>query len=58
MINVNLSNQRRPGFGLAWAGLTLAAFLILGTSLAGCASFDPSRISINVDPDQFTSIGW
>lgn len=58
MLSANLPDQRRPRSGTAWAGLTLAALLILSASLAGCASFDPARISINVNPDQLTSIGW
>jgi hypothetical protein len=58
VISTDLPHQFRSWFRIAWPGLALAAVLIVTTSLGGCASFDPSRISINVDPDQFTSISW
>jgi hypothetical protein len=41
-----------------WRGLALAGLLILSGTLGGCASFDASRISVNLDPNQFTTIGW
>jgi hypothetical protein len=58
VIGVSLRSLLGPRFGTAWPGLALAALLLLTTTLVGCASFDPARISVNVDPDQFTSIGW
>lgn len=58
MISTDLACLLRSWFRTAWPGLTLAAVLILTTSLGGCASFDPARISVNVDPDKFGSIGW
>ncbi len=58
MISADLAYLLRSWFRTAWPSLALAALLILTTSLGGCASFDPSRISVNVDPDKFTSIGW
>jgi hypothetical protein len=58
VIGVNVRALPRTWFGAASPGLALAALLILTTTLGGCASFDPSRISVNLAPDQFTSIGW
>ncbi len=58
MISADLACLLRSWFSTAWPGLALAALLILTTSLGGCASFDPARISVNVDPDKFTSISW
>ena len=58
MIAVLLLSWLGPRSRIAWSGLALAALLVLNTALGGCASFDPARISINLAPDQFTSIGW
>ncbi len=58
VIAVNLRSWLGPRSRIAWSGLALAALLVLTTALGGCASFDPARISINLAPDQFTSIGW
>ena len=57
-MSANLSFLPRPWLRSAWRGLALAALLVVTTSVGGCTSFDASRISVNVDPDQFTSMGW
>jgi hypothetical protein len=57
-MTAKLCHLLQPGFGTAWPALALAALLILTASLGGCASFDASRISVNVDPAEFTSYGW
>ncbi len=57
-MSVKLRSLLRSWVATAWPGLALAALIILTTTLGGCASFDPSRISVNLAPDQFTSIGW
>ncbi len=57
-MSANLAAMLRSRLPAAWPGAAVAAMLLLATSLASCASFDPARISINVDPAKFTSIGW
>ena len=58
MITANFLSLLRPRFATARRGLVLAALLILTASMGGCASFDPARISVNLAPEQGSSIGW
>jgi hypothetical protein len=57
-----LLRQTRGGNGYqaraAWPGLALVVLLVLAASLTGCSAIDPSRVTVNVDPEEFSSVGW